>query len=102
MRLRIISDMVSAMSDDKPQTKEQAAERAQELFSDSDTINAHTDGGGVRNDLTVELYGMEGIYRDDLNALRELGFTVDSIGTGHEFEHEFDGLVCFEFIGDHR
>lgn len=68
---------------------------ALELLNEIDGIEAHTDGGGIDNDLTVVLDRLQRLSGDTIDAVRECGFEIKSFDTGHPTQHNFTALLLF-------
>jgi len=86
----------------KPETKTNEEQALELINNQSDGITAHTDGGGMYNDLTVAMDELERFNGELLDELRELGYKPSGVHTGHVVEHDFTGLICFKEVDDNE
>lgn len=71
---------------------------ALDLLDGIDSVNAHTNGGGMHNDLTVQLFDLATLDGDLVSKVEACGFELQSVETGHPTEHDFQALLLFEEV----
>jgi len=70
-------------------------ERVLEVLNSIDDVNAHTNGGGVDNDIVASMNGVSRLDSETMKEVYECGFRVLSVGTGNHPKLVSDGVVCF-------
>lgn len=70
------------------------------ILNSKDGIEAHTNGGGINNDLTVTLGRLQRLTGETIDDVRDCGFSVHSFDTGHPTHHDFTALVLFKESDD--
>jgi len=69
-----------------------------EMLNDWKGLTAHTDGGGMKNDITVEMDRLSRLSTEHIDQIQEMGYRVSSVGTGGDPDLGFHGVVTFEKV----
>lgn len=84
------------------ETTQSDYDTALNVLNDRNGVNAHTDGGGMDNDLTVQLYGIVDLPNEVVEQVKSCGFELRSVGSNDTSELEWDALITFSETDEPR